>query len=286
MLPFINILGKDFPLYSICALLGLFAVMLCVARLARSRGMEIEDPLISILALVVPALVGGALLFGLTNLDHFLEVFRSWDRYETLGQQAAAVLSGFSGIVFYGGLLGAVAGMLLYCKLAKKPVPFHLDMLAVAAPLFHAFGRVGCFLAGCCYGIESPVGFLFTQGTVAAANGAVRFPVQLLEAACNVAIFLVLLWLFRRNTLLQQQVGGRKEPLLGNGSLLYVYFLLYGIVRFLDEFLRGDWYRGFLGVFSTSQWISLILIAVAVGYLAYRRRTLQMPKAPQERKLP
>lgn len=294
MFPFIEIFGKQISTYSICALLGLFAVMYCVSKLARSRGMEIEDPLISILVLIVPVALCGSLLFGLTNLDYFARIAENWDRYETLGQQIVAVLMGFGGEVFYGGFLGALLGMLVYCKVTKRPLGFHFDMLAVVTPLFHAFGRVGCFLSGCCFGVESPFGVVYTHATVELANGVCRFPVQLLEAALNVGIFLVLLWLFRRNTQRARHASwmgdhsseqGDKvgtlgvrwalspEPIFGNGRLMFAYFLLYGTVRFLDEFLRGDVYRGFLGLLSTSQWISLALIAIVLVWLVVSNRS-------------
>ena len=336
MFPFVDIFGKEISLYTICALLGLFAALFCISRLARKRGLQIEDPLISLLVLIPFALIGGLLLFGLTNLDYFCALAASWDRYGTAGQKVVAVLNGFGGVVFYGGLLGAIAGMAVYCRVAKKPFALYFDMLAVVVPLFHAFGRVGCFLSGCCYGIEFPGGVVFDHATVDSANGVPRFPIQLFEAGFDLLIFFILLRLFWKWSEdcpartdcsagvdeiddLRKVNGGcsasgdgvlggpdqvdapcgpdcskasrgpdhARPPLgsdlagaslgsvhsglpLGHGSLLFVYFLLYGVLRFFDEFLRGDAYRGFLGPFSTSQWISLILIAVALGYFLWK----------------
>lgn len=122
------------------------------------------------------------------------------------------------------------------------------SLTAPAIPLFHVFGRVGCFLGGCCYGLPSAWGFVYRYSPVAEANGVSRFPVQLVEAAWNLVLFLLLARLQRR----------------GRDRLLPLYLALYAPARFLLEFLRGDAYRGiFLGL-STSQWISLFLFPAAL----------------------
>ncbi|MFR0732977.1 MAG: prolipoprotein diacylglyceryl transferase family protein [Oscillospiraceae bacterium] len=154
----------------------------------------------------------------------------------------------WGGSVFYGGLLGASWRALLYLApegaalgpLGQPDSPGH--------PLFHVFGRVGCFLGGCCYGLPSAWGFVYRYSPVAEANGVSRFPVQLVEAAWNLVLFLLLARLQRR----------------GRDRLLPLYLALYAPARFLLEFLRGDAYRGiFLGL-STSQWISLFLFPAAL----------------------
>lgn len=60
----------------------------------------------------------------------------------------------FAGYVFYGGMLGMTAGIAFYARMRKQPITMYLDILAVVIPLFHGFGRLGCFFAGCCYGRE------------------------------------------------------------------------------------------------------------------------------------
>ena len=91
-----------------------------------------------------------------------------------------------------------------------------------------------------------------------------RVPIQLIEAACNLVLFCVLLALFLRG------VGRRR--------LIAVYGISYGVIRFVDEFWRGDEYRGFLGPLSTSQWISLAVIAASVALLVVlARRARRLP---------
>jgi phosphatidylglycerol:prolipoprotein diacylglycerol transferase len=145
----------------------------------------------------------------------------------------------------------------IYTKRQKMDTLLQFDILAVCIPLFHFFGRIGCFLGGCCYGIESEFGFTFTQSPIEFANGVNRFPVQLLEAAVLLIIFLVLLQLFNRE--------------IQSGNLILLYFLFYGTARFFIEFLRDDFYRGIWGIFSTSQWISVALVTIAVFLLIARR---------------
>ena len=153
-----------------------------------------------------------------------------------------AILQG--GFVFYGGLIGAVAGAAVYCRqfrIKAKPV---IALLLFAAPAAHAIGRTGCLFAGCCYGIECSLPIAVSL------HGKLLFPVQLLEAALNLFLFAVLI-------LLVMKVSQKEW-------VIPVYLGGYPIIRFFCEFLRGDPERGVRGIFSTSQVISLILLAVAL----------------------
>ena len=108
------------------------------------------------------------------------------------------VVEYFGGQVFYGGLLGGIAGAVVYAKCARlEGFPDYADTVAPAIPLFHFFGRIGCFLGGCCYGIESDFGFVFTNAVVQSANGVRRFPVQLFESGFNLLLFIFLILLLQ-----------------------------------------------------------------------------------------
>lgn len=144
------------------------------------------------------------------------------------------------GFVFYGGLIFGLAGAYAASRLFDFSLSSYAPALLPVLPLAHAFGRVGCFLAGCCYGIPCAWGVLHPDGVS-------RFPVQLLEAFLLVLIALALL----------------KNAKSGRMSTLRLYVLLYAPVRFFLEFLRGDEIRGVF-LLSTSQWISLFLIALAL----------------------
>ena len=89
----------------------------------------------------------------------------------------------WGGSVFYGGLLGGILAGAVYLRRKGRPLDLWASLTAPAIPLFHVFGRVGCFLGGCCYGLPSAWGFVYRYSPVAEANGVSRFPVQLVEAA-------------------------------------------------------------------------------------------------------
>lgn len=113
------------------------------------------------------------------------------------------------------------------------------------------FGRIGCFLAGCCYGRETtlPIGVVFPSGSMAPA-GVKLLPTQLFSSLGDFLIMAVLLWY------------QPKSKRAGNVSALYM--LLYSVGRFAIEFLRSD-DRGGIGAFSTSQWISVVIVVIAAA---------------------
>jgi len=208
--------------------------------------------------------VGAHLLFFLVNLPEFSAGYGS-SIYD-IQSFVTAVLNAASGMVFYGGLFGAMTGICLFCRILKVPVRPFMNPMTCVFPLMHAFGRIGCTLGGCCYGIEYH-GFCSIHYTSAQINPGIsdhiadfpRFPVQPMEAVLELllCIFLVLLYLKTQNRY----------------DLALIYLFAYGIIRFLDEFLRGDLVRGIWGPFSTSQWIALAcVIGTAVWYLLRRRK--------------
>ena len=126
------------------------------------------------------------------------------------------------------------------------------DIGAMLIPLFHGFGRIGCFFGGCCYGIPSEFGILYHSPQLPTDQIVTRFPVQLLESGLEFLLFFVLyFFLYKPTGPLQDKV---------RGHLLEIWLGAYAVIRFLDEFLRGDIIRGVWGPFSTSQWISLAVI--------------------------
>lgn len=163
-----------------------------------------------------------------------------------------------AGIVFYGGLTGLVLSYLGLEKLVFKKYDLTvLNIFANAIPLFHAFSRVGCFFAGCCYGKEVDsiisVNYILRGET----ESHVRIPVQLIEAVVNTIIFVLLFILLLKKT---------------NKNLLQIYLLVYPVCRFFLEFLRDDPDRGVFGFISFSQIYSvLILFAVLIWHKIKKR---------------
>lgn len=254
MFPSFEVLGRTVGSYGLCAIAGLLVCGLVACLLARRYKIAYEDIILLIVVIGVSLLIGGHIMFGITNTNKLIALFGKASSY-SLKQFFGYLITYFGGMVFYGGFLGACAGLLIYTKYSKvveRKIAF--DLFAVSIPLFHVFGRIGCFLSGCCYGMECEFGFIVHGNTlIPEINDVRRLPVPLIEAGCNLLIFLVLLRMFLK----------KKE----NGKMIFYYMLIYPVVRFTLEFFRGDAIRGFLFGLSTSQWISIGLFVVAVWKL-------------------
>lgn len=252
MIPSIQIFDKTINAYIVLVILGLLTALFVVYRIAEKHGLDEIQMLFMTLLGFGAAGAGGGLLYGLLNYRLILSLLRNLDQISSFQELLSVLKVIFGGSVFYGGLIGTLCVALIY-KRRKRLSSRYLDVAAIGIPLFHVFGRLGCFFGGCCYGIESRFGFVYHYSPIPYANGVSRFPVQLLEAAFNACLCLVLYFLFRKKKL--------------EGRLLAVYLFAYPTFRFLDEFLRGDAHRGIWFGLSTSQWISLLLIAVNAGCL-------------------
>lgn len=244
MLPFVTILGRSLPMYGLLGLLGfllgLLFVILRVPRFSLSR----DDAAYIYVFAALGALAGAKLLYLLTVLPRLAELVRS-------GAGAAALLAYVSGgFVFLGAIPGGLAAARLAARAYRVRLADFMPLLVPALALVAALGRVGCFCAGCCYGVEcdSPVSVVFPAASLAAPPGVPRLPVQLFEAAVQLALFLALLWFTARP---------RRTRFAAE-----FYLACYCPARFVLEFFRGDVARGALWGLSTSQWLS------AAGFLA------------------
>lgn len=146
------------------------------------------------------------------------------------------------GFVFYGGLIFGLLYLLVLSKFTNKFSFNNAHLLLPGITIGHAIGRIGCLLAGCCYGVvcDLPISVYM--------RGAHRHPVQLYES-----IFLFALGFF---LLKLNKIDGKKQAV--------VYFMIYGTGRFLLEFLRGDSIRGFYGIFSSSQLVSVAIVLISI----------------------
>ena len=151
------------------------------------------------------------------------------------------------GFVFYGGFVFAMLFLAIY-KLLRLPLNLNtLWAMLPAVTLGHAIGRIGCLLAGCCFGKETHLWWGIEL------HGAYRHPTQALE---SIGLILVSVFLLKSKRSL---------------SSFAIYFLGYGFLRFSIEILRGDEIRGLWGYFTPSQWISLILIATGLILIIYNK---------------
>lgn len=168
-----------------------------------------------------------------------------------------------SGFSMFGSFFGVPLGMWLFARIKKIPFLPLLDFVCWMAPLGHAFGRLGCFLAGCCHGkpTDWAWGVTFTDPRAmvpARWLGAPLHPTQLVEAAADLAIAAALWPVLKR--------GHRP-----GGVVTGLYFLAYGFLRFAVEPLRGDTLPG-LGALTVGQGLGLGLMGAGAATLAWRKR--------------
>ncbi len=236
--------------YAICAVIGIFAAFPLAIHQYKKRTGDDISLIIACLFSAIGVFVGMHLLYGITNISYWTRLTFSQGFKHFLKMFGAV----FGGSVFYGGLIGGIIAGGISIKVQKLPADIATDCLAPAIAMFHGFARIGCFMGGCCYGVEWEHGITLTDSIVESANGVPRVPIQLFEAGFE---FLLagLLWLLLF------------EAPKSHGKLLALYLLIYPVGRFILEFWRGDEYRGFIFGLSTSQFISILVFAASALYL-------------------
>src|SRR5256714_8225557 len=240
----------------------LFGLQLARVR-AKKRGLDANRVLDLGIYIIISALVGAKLLLLITDFKSF-----------TADPRELLTLAR-SGGVFYGGLIVAVIVALWYIRRNGLPLWTTCDVFAPGIALGHVVGRFGCLFAGCCFGRPTtlPWGITFTD-TFAATNvgtplGVPLHPTQLYEAGAEFLILMILL-------------GSERKSRPFAGRTFWLYMLLYAISRFIIEFYRGD-PRGSVGMFSTSQFISIVLAPLAIVMLVYLGRVVT-PEPKRARK--
>ena len=170
------------------------------------------------------------------------------------------------GLVFYGGFILAFASIIVYCRKNHLDTIRVLDIFAPAMAAAHCFGRIGCFLNGCCYGKPTSlfIGLAYPQGSEPAQRygEAALHPVQLYEAGENLLCAVLYFYLVRK--------APRGVPVAG-------YFIIYGVLRFVNEFARGD-HKLIWNLFTPAQLIGIILISAGIAMMIYFLRRREMPR--------
>lgn len=251
--------------FGLCVALGFLAALFAMTHLAR-RGLVPGLPEEGVSQLVICAMAGGA------AGARFAYVCEHWSA-EYAGRPFFEVFRlDKGGLMFYGGLFGAIAAIALFTRAKKVRLVSVLDLCAAGLPLGHAFGRVGCFLNGCCYGRVCDGALSVTYpahspawweqvGSGLIGRGAPEslpvLPSQLVEAAANLVLFAVIF------------AWARRKP--AEGLLSGAYLLSYAAIRFFTETLRSD-PRMMVGPLTISQFISLFLIAAGAAFLLHARR--------------
>jgi len=207
-------------------------------RQARKEGYDPQTILDLVFYIIVAGIVGSRLFYIAQNLAFYrsspLSVFMIWE----------------GGLVFHGGLLFALPVGWILIKRHNLSFWGLFDLLAPSLAIGQALGRIGCFYAGCCYGLPTqlPWAVTFTDPKSLAFQGAPLHPAQLYAAAANCIIFLALVF-FRKH-------------IRFSGQLSCIYLGLHAVFRFVIELYRGD-----LRLLLFNQTISLTQVLSALLFL-------------------
>lgn len=250
--------------YGVMVALGFLAGMAWVARESRREGQNPVRAMDLLFYVILAAIVGSRILsVAVSEREKFLSnplmIFKIWE----------------GGLVFYGGLIGAVLVGFWYMKRHRMPFLLNCDIFAPALALGHAIGRIGCFLAGCCYGrlLDSTAwyGVIFPLHVHSFAPGGIElYPTQLMEALGEFINFGILVLLRHKKRF--------------DGQIIATYLMIYAVLRAIIELYRGDLERGFIFEpwLSTSQFISIIMfLAGALLYVKFWNKNRACAKEGQ-----
>ncbi len=254
MLPKLISVGDFFvPTYGLMVTLGFLAGLWLATRLARRDGLNTDDVVNLAVYCALSGIVGAKLLMIVQDFGYYRENPGELFSFATLQ----------AGGIFYGGLVAALAVAWWFLSKRGLPALRTADVFAPGVALGHAIGRIGCFAAGCCWGVEChlPWAVTFKNPDANRMFGTPLMtplhPTQLYESAAE-AIIAFVLW---RRSLAAHRPG----------TVIGLYLVMYCSVRFAVEFVRAhDAANPFGGPLSSSQWIALALAAAGVWLLARR----------------
>lgn len=263
------------------AALGVCAAYFMIKKNRKYANVSSDQVADILFLLILSGVIGARLFYIISYFDQFkYNYIKGYRVLNTIPQMLLEMLRiDHGGLVFYGGFICAVIAMIIYCRRKKLDFWMITDMCVPGLALGHAFGRVGCFLNGCCFGktTEMPCAITYPAGTLPAlrypdvahqkiiqigegvqsvCSSMPLHPVQLYESLCNVLLAVLLNFSLKK---------------LKRGQNLALYMFLYGVIRFSDEFFRGD-YRTvdfFFGIFTPGQFIGLFIIPIGIGLFVY-----------------
>lgn len=238
-----------FTFYGLFLALGMLAGLLLTMSCAKKRGFKTDDILVLALFVFPCAIFGAKIYYCLFSAQtfNFLDIFKIWE----------------PGLAVYGSIIGGVVGAGIYCLIFKKNLLFLADLTVAGIALGQAIGRIGCYFAGCCYGIESKSWLAFFPMSVLIGNKW-HYSTFFYESVWNLIGVFILLIIFNKT----KKVG----------SVTGCYLVWYGIGRAWIEAIRGD--SLYLGQFKVSQLLSLILICLGLIILA-----INIYKAKKEKQI-
>ncbi|GKX68687.1 prolipoprotein diacylglyceryl transferase [Inconstantimicrobium mannanitabidum] len=224
--------------YGLMIAIGIIAAYLILDRNARKFNYNDDHIFNMTIITVIMGILGGKVFYLLTISKTLIK--DPSIAYKDLG----------SGFVVYGAIIFGALSVYIYCRRKKWDVLAVLDLVAPGVVLAQGFGRIGCFLAGCCYGAEtkSKLSVVFPEQSLAPA-GVHLYPTQIYSAIFDIALAIFLLWYLNRKKI--------------NGVIFSLYLIIYSIGRFIIEFFRAD-DRGTVGALSTSQFIAIFTLILGI----------------------
>ncbi len=224
--------------YGLMIAIGIVAAYLVGEYRAKKRGLNPDMIFNLVIWCVISGFLGSKILYTITILDEVIA--------------DPSVLRNFAdGWVVYGGIIGGILGGFLCCRFHKVNFIDHFDLVMPSVALAQGFGRIGCLLAGCCYGRETTSAFhIVFHSSAYAPNDVMLVPTQIISSACDFVLFFLLI-------IIAARINKR-------GLIAGIYLVLYSIGRFILEFYRGDLNRGSVGTLSTSQFIGLFTALAGV----------------------
>jgi phosphatidylglycerol:prolipoprotein diacylglycerol transferase len=232
-----ELFGIQVKSYGLMIAIGIIVAATLFINKGKKKGFD-EDPLLNLIIFaIIGGMLGGKGLFIITEIKNIIK-------------EPSILLNFGYGFVIYGAIGGGALAMYLYCKRKNWNVIEMIDMTVPGLAIAQGFGRIGCFLAGCCYGAETTceIGVEFPENSLA-PSGIHLHPTQIYSSIFDFLLGLILLYYSRKE---------RKR-----GKSMGLYLIIYSIGRFLVEFLRND-PRGNVGILSTSQFIAIFTLFIGI----------------------
>lgn len=266
MFPIIHITNDIYiPTYLLTISLTCCLLLLWVVRRTKLQNLNRTLALDFSLVLMIGAFLGARL---------FHVLYESPDYYREMPIAFFYFWQG--GFVFYGGLIGAILLGITFAKMRKvSPISNWFDFFAPIISLGYALGRIGCLLAGCCYGTvcDLPWGIHFSS--LHEPTNVLRHPTQLYSTAMELIIVFILLTIERyRNSKKIFSVFNQ------SGNLFFLWLCLHGIGRLIVESFRGDFRGEYLMHLSVSSWFSLVIIIIGLNGLIFNNFNKDKTHAP------
>lgn len=228
--------------YGLMIGIGFLAAILIGMKRAEKHGLDKDIVFNMGLLCIVGGMLGAKILYIITEWNSIIHSKNLWSDLAY-------------GFVVYGGIIGGILILYVYSRFKKLNFLQYMDLIVPSVSIGQGFGRIGCLLAGCCYGRETdcPIGIVFHNSEFA-PNGVSLLPTQIFSSLGDFLIAGYLIW----------YAGKQKK----DGKVISMYLILYGVGRFIVEIFRND-PRGNVGMLSTSQFISIFMVAFGAGMMYF-----------------